>query len=144
MKAGVDYPGVGVGVMVRRPDGKFLLGRRAGDSRNEIGSWTFPGGAVEFMEKLEDCARREAREEFGIEIRVVRLLKVINHFIPRERQHWVNPIFLAELVSGEPRIMEPNKFSRLGWFSVEDLPFPLAVNLQDLFADIKSGKIKID
>ena len=144
MKPGVDFVGVGVGVMVRRADGKFLLGRRAGESRNEVGSWTFPGGAVEFMEKIEDCARREAREEFGIEIKLVRLLKVVNQFIIREKQHWVNPLFLGELVSGEPKIMEQDKFSRFGWFSVEDLPFPLTVNLQDLFSDIKSGKIKID
>ncbi len=144
MKAGVDYPCVGVGVMVRRADGKFLLGKRAGASRNEVGSWTFPGGELSFMEKLEDCARREANEEFGIEIKVVRLLKVINHFIPSEKQHWVNPLFLADLVVGEPKILEPDKFSRFDWFSVEDLPFPITVNLQDLFADIKAGKIKID
>lgn len=144
MNPGTDYPGVGVGVMVLRSDGKFLLGRRAEASRNEVGAWTFPGGKVEFMEKVEDCAKREAREEFGIEIRIVRLLKIVNHFIQRERQHWVNPLFLAEIASGEPKIMEPDKFSRFGWFSVEELPFPLALNLQDLFADIKSGKIRID
>ena len=143
MKAGVDFPGVGVGVMVHRADKKFLLGRRAEASRNEVGAWTFPGGKLEFMEKLEDCAKREAMEEFGIEIRVVRLLKIVNHFLPKEKQHWVNPLFLAELVGGEPKIMEPEKFSRFGWFSVEELPFPLAVNLQELFADIRSGKIKL-
>jgi mutator protein MutT len=142
MKAGIDFPGVGVGVLVLRADGKFLLGKRASGSRNETGAWTFPGGKVELLEKLEDACRRETKEEFGIDIEIVRLLKLINHFTP-EKQHWVNPIFLARLVSGEPQIMEPEKFSRFNWFSVEELPFPLTVNLQELFQDVKAGKISI-
>jgi len=143
MKAGVDFPGVGVGVMVLRSDGKFLLGKRAAASRNEIGSWTFPGGRVELMERLEDACVRETKEEFGIDVKVERLLKLINHFPPKERQHWVNPIFLARLKEGEAKILEPHKFSEIGWFSLQDLPAPLTVNLQELFADIKAGKIKI-
>ncbi len=144
LKPGVDFPGVGVGVMVLRADGKFLLGKRASESRNEIGSWTFPGGRVELMERLEDACIRETKEEFGIEIKVLRLLKLINHFPPNEKQHWVNPIYLAKQVNGEPKILEPGKYSDFGWFSLQDLPAPLTVNLQELFADIKAGKIKID
>jgi ADP-ribose pyrophosphatase YjhB (NUDIX family) len=96
------------------------------------------------MERQEDALVRECKEEFGIDIKVLRLLKVIDHIIQKDKQHWVNPIFLAGLAGGEPKILEPHKFSEIGWFSFSDHPKPLAVNLEDLFADIKSGKIRID
>lgn len=43
-------------------DGKLLLGRR---SDNNL--WCYPGGAVEIDEAVEDCARRELKEEMGLE-----------------------------------------------------------------------------
>lgn len=144
MKAGVDYPGVGIGIMVLRADGKCLIGRRGNAAGNEAGFWCFPGGKVDFMERLEDCAARECKEEFGIDVKVERLLKLGNHFIPKEKQHWVNPFYLARLVNGDARIMEPGKYSEFGWFSLSDLPKPLTVNTEEFFNDIKAGKIRID
>jgi mutator protein MutT len=113
-------------------------------ARNEPGKWTFPGGCVEFGETLEQCAVREAKEEFGIDVSVVRLLGVIDHLIPEERQHWVNPVVEARIVGGEPRIMEPHKMSEFGWFSLLELPKNITSNLEKFFSDAKSGKIKID
>ena len=56
-------PRVGIGVFVLK-DGKFLLGKRK--SSHGEGSWSFPGGHLEFNEELEDCTRREVMEEAGI------------------------------------------------------------------------------
>jgi len=36
------------------------------------GEWSFPGGHLEYMESFEDCAKRETREECGIEITNIR------------------------------------------------------------------------
>ena len=60
-----ELPKVGVGVIVVR-DGKVLLGKRRG--AHGEGSWSFPGGHLEFNELLEICAKREAKEETGLEI----------------------------------------------------------------------------
>lgn len=144
LKPGIDFVGVGVGVMVRNEKGKFLLGLRTKNSRNEAGKWTFPGGCVEFGETLEQAVVRETREEYGIEVEPLRLLKVINHFPPAEKQHWVNPIFEARLVKGKPKTMEPNKISKVAWFSLTDLPENITINLAELFNDIKDGIIKLD
>jgi mutator protein MutT len=128
---------VGVGVMVRNEKGEVLLGLRSKRAKNEAGKWTFPGGELEFGETLEECAKREAREEFGIEVRPVRLLRVIDHILKEEGQHWVNPIFEAAIVKGEPRIMEPHKIEKMGWFSLDKLPENLTVNLLDLFRALR-------
>jgi mutator protein MutT len=143
MRAGVDYPGVGVGALVLNSKGKFLMGLRGSASRNESGKWSFPGGKVEFMEKLEDAVVREVKEEFNIDIEVVRLLKVVNHFIPSEKQHWVNPIFLCKLIGGEVKVMEKRKHSDFGWFTLKDHPSNVAVNNAEVLNDIKAGRIKM-
>ena len=64
-------PGVGVGVMILK-DNKVLLGLRnpnkekASSELQGQGTWTMPGGKVEFMEKLVDAAKRELEEETSL------------------------------------------------------------------------------
>jgi ADP-ribose pyrophosphatase/8-oxo-dGTP diphosphatase len=143
-KPGIDFVGVGVGVMVRNEKGEFLLGLRAENAGNEPGKWCFPGGCVEFGETLFDCARREAKEEAGIEVEPLRLVKVIDHIIPNEKQHWVNPIIEARLVKGKPVAVEPHKIKEWRWFSLQNLPQNLTVNMVGFFKEVQEGKIEID
>ena len=58
MKAGIDYIGVGVGAMVFNDDGHVFLSQRGKLAKNERGTWEFPGGKVEFGEKLADAVRQ--------------------------------------------------------------------------------------
>src|SRR5579864_1389729 len=53
-------PLVGVGVLVWR-DGSVLLGLRRG--AHGAGTWSPPGGHLEFGEEPVDCLQREALEE---------------------------------------------------------------------------------
>ena len=48
-----------------RADGAVLLARMAPDSP-DAGSWTLPGGGVEFGEHPDDAVLRELREETGL------------------------------------------------------------------------------
>ncbi|MBN1940679.1 MAG: NUDIX domain-containing protein [Candidatus Diapherotrites archaeon] len=142
MKPGRDYIGVGVGVAIRNEKGEFLLMKRTENCRNEPGKWCFPGGGVDFGETVFDAAKREAMEEAGVDVEPTRLLKLIDHIIPEEKQHWANPIVEAIIVAGIPKIMEPHKCSEIGWFSIENLPY-VTINMAEFFEDIKSGKIKL-
>jgi 8-oxo-dGTP diphosphatase len=88
MKRGVDYIGVGVGAIIVNDAGQVFLARRGPLAKNERGLWEFPGGGVEFGEKLADALQREMREEYGIGIVVGELLDVVDHILPEEGQHW--------------------------------------------------------
>lgn len=127
MKRGIDYIGVGVGAILVSPIGQVFLARRGPLAKNERGLWEFPGGSVEFGERLADALRREMREEYGVEIAVGELLDVVDHILPAENQHWVSPTFLCRITSGQPAILEAGKCTEIGWFSVDDTPPDLTV-----------------
>ena len=122
MKRGVDYIGVGVGAVIVDGEGRLFVARRGPQARNERGLWEFPGGSVEFGEKLADALQREMREEYGVEIAVGELLDVVDHILPAEGQHWVSPAFICAITSGAPTIREPEKCAELGWFQPDEMP----------------------
>lgn len=134
MKRGVDYIGVGVGAVIVDSQGRLFLARRGPQAKNERGLWEFPGGSVEFGERLAQALAREIREEYGVEIAVGELLDVVDHILPEERQHWVSPTFICAITSGEPVIREPGKCTGIGWFHPDQMPEDLTqitrVNLE--------------
>lgn len=122
MKRGHDYIGVGVGAVIVDDQGRLFLARRGPQARNERGLWEFPGGSVEFGEKLADALRREMEEEFGIRISVGELLDVADHILPEEGQHWVSPSYLCTIEAGWPAIREAGKCAEIGWFYPQEVP----------------------
>jgi mutator protein MutT len=127
LKRGIDYIGVGVGAIIENARGEVFLAQRGPLAKNERGLWEFPGGAVEFGEKLADALKREIFEEYGMTIEVGDLLDVADHILPAEGQHWVSPTFICNHVSGDPTIREPGKCTRIGWFQPVQLPQELTV-----------------
>ena len=127
MRAGemtAPAPRVGVGVLVVDEAGRALMSRRRRPP--EAGAWSILGGRLELFERVEDCATREVREEAGIEVRIERLLCVTDHMVD-DREHWVAPAYLARIVAGVPRNVEPQSADDVRWFSLTDLPEPLAI-----------------
>ena len=119
------YPGVGCAVMFIR-DGKVLLGHRHEDPEkadsmlNGEDTWTMPGGKLDFQEKPKDCARREAKEETGIDAAVLELISVSNDRV--EKAHFVTLGFKCTQFSGEAEVMEPDEITEWKWFPMDDIP----------------------
>lgn len=122
MKRGIDYIGVGVGAIIVNEEGCLFLAQRGPKAKNEQGLWEFPGGSVEFGETLTEALQREMFEEYGIEVSVGELVDVVDHILLKERQHWVSPTFICQILSGEPYIKEPEKCTAIGWFKVDQVP----------------------
>jgi mutator protein MutT len=122
MECGLDYVGVGVGAVIVDDQGRLFLARRGPKAKNERGLWEFPGGSVEFGEKLAEALQREIREEYDLQIAVGELLDVVDHILIDEGQHWVSPTFICTIVAGEPRIAEPEKCTEIGWFLPDEMP----------------------
>lgn len=141
MTPGIDYIGVGCGALIINDKNETLLLKRGTKSRNQAGYWSKPGGTVEFGEKIEDAVKREVKEEFGIDIELIRFLGFTNHIIKEERQHWLSISYLARIIKGEPKNMEPEKHDEIGWFSFDNLPEKLTQTTCELIEEyIKSIK----
>lgn len=121
MQAGIDYIGVGVGAVIVNSEGKYFPAKRGEKAKNERHTWEFPGGSVAFGEGIEEALQREMQEEYGITISVHDLICVTNHFIPDEQQHWVAPSYLCKITKSVPEILEPEKCSAIGWFTLEEI-----------------------
>lgn len=113
-------PRVGVGVVFVR-NGRVFLARRRGALGG--GTWGSAGGHLEHGETLEDCARREAREEFGVDVGDLTFLCVSN--IIAYGRHYLDVEFLGDIGGQEPLLMEPESFDGSGWFSLSSLPDPM-------------------
>jgi 8-oxo-dGTP diphosphatase len=125
----ISAPRVGVGVIVLR-DGLVLLGQRQG--AHGAGSWALPGGHLEYGESPEQCARREAHEETGLDVDVIGLGPYTNDVFSAERRHYVTLFVLARSAHGEPQRREPGKCARWQWCRWRALPTPVFQPLQSL------------
>ena len=125
-------PKVGVGVALIK-DGKVLLGKRR--NAHGEGTWSFPGGHLEYQESWADCAIRETLEETGLSIKNVRFGTVTNDIFYAEQKHYVTIIMLSDYESGELRNMEPDKCERWEWLTWENLPDALFISIENLLKD---------
>ena len=95
-------PFVGVGVVVWRDD-RVLLVQRGKPPR--AGSWSIPGGAQHLGETVYEAARREVREETGLDVEVLDLVAVVDSINRDEdggvRYHYTLVDLVAEWRSGE-------------------------------------------
>jgi 8-oxo-dGTP diphosphatase len=136
----IQEPRVGIGVFVIK-DGKVLLGKRK--NAHGDGSWSFPGGHLEFGESWEDCAAREVMEETGLNISNIRFGTATNDIFEKENKHYITIFMITDWQSGEPQNMEPEKCEAWEWFEwkEESLPSSLFVPLQNL---LKKGYTPFD
>ncbi|MBU0660963.1 NUDIX domain-containing protein [Patescibacteria group bacterium] len=122
MHIGKDCIGVGCGALIINDKEEVLLLKRGKSSKNEIGVWSKVGGAVEFGDTVEETLIKEAKEEIDCDIEIIQFINYTNHIIKKEGQHWVSFNFVAKIIHGTPKIMEPTKCSEMAWFPLDALP----------------------
>jgi 8-oxo-dGTP diphosphatase len=127
-----------VGVMIFK-DNKILIGKRKETATHGFGEYSLPGGHIEFGESFEETAKRETKEEAGIEIKNLRFLSVANIFRHKDRQD-ILISFSAEWESGDVKILEPEKCDGWDWYSLDNLPSPLFYPTKITIDSHKTGK----
>ena len=127
---------IGLGIMIMK-DGRVLLGKRKG-SHGE-GEYAWPGGHLEYMESIEECARREVREETDMEIQNVRFMRLYNlkKYAPK---HYIDIGVIADWKSGEPKIMEPDRIEGWTWYDLDNLPQPLFDTIPSYLEAYRTGR----
>ena len=114
-----NNPKVGVAVIIHK-DQMVLLIKRS--NVHGAGSWSTPGGHLEYGEKPEDCAIREVKEETNIDVGNVRFRAITNDIFVEDEKHYITIWMEGEYSSGEPIVNAAYEMCEVGWFSWDELP----------------------
>lgn len=103
-------------------DGEVLISQRSLDDMLG-GLWEFPGGKQQDGESLQECLKREIREELEIEIEVGEPLVTIKHAYTHFRI--TLHAFVCRYQSGRPRPLQVADFEWVKLDQLKDYPFPV-------------------
>lgn len=122
-----NTPLVTVDIIIQTAGGIVLVERR-----NPPPGWALPGGFVDAGESLETAARREALEETGLVVELVRQFHAYSDPDRDIRGHTVSVVFIA-IATGTPKGGDDARTASI--FALNALPTPLAFDHGQIIAD---------
>jgi 8-oxo-dGTP diphosphatase len=119
-----------VDIIAELPDGAIVLVRR----RHPPPGWALPGGFIEAGESAAAAARRELREETGLEVELTELFHVYSDPARDPRGPTLGVVFLGR-ARGTP--VGGDDAAEAGTFALDALPAPLAFDHGLILADYR-------
>lgn len=112
-EASIERAGIVAGCLIKR-DGKYLLVQES--QPKAYGLWNLPAGHVDKDEEIDAAAVREAKEETGYEVRLVKEI----HLIHEEAKSAVKHIFSANIIGGE-LLLKEDEILDIKWLTFEEV-----------------------
>ena len=110
-------------IIIRNKEGKYLMSLRVAndpEDKGYLGYWHIPGGGWQKGETMEQTALREAKEELGLEIEVIKKLPRI---FDSQRNDWQGKLncFLCKFVDPNQQIVLNEEASEYKWFLPKEI-----------------------
>ena len=116
-----------VDIIIEVSGGIILIKRK-----NPPYGWALPGGFVDYGESLEEAAVREAREETGLEVKLIRQFHTYSAPDRDPRQHTITTVYIAQ-AKGVPKAGDDAL--EVASFSKANLPSPIVFDHSRILAD---------
>lgn len=121
-----------VDIIISYRNGIVLIKRK-----NPPEGWALPGGFVDYGETLEQAASREAQEETGLNVQLIRQFHSYSAPHRDPRQHTISTVFLAH-ASG--RAEAGDDAAELSVFHEDTLPKDIAFDHRNILSDYFKGR----
>lgn len=113
---------IGVGIICNHKRDILIDRRRA---EGEMGGlWEFPGGKVEPNETIQECIKREIKEELGIDVSVGECLTIIEHQYPQFQVTLF--VHYCQYIEGIPQAIECEEVRWINLSEIDKYTFPEA------------------
>jgi len=119
-------------ILIRYMGGIVLVLRK-----NPPYGWAIPGGFVDYGESLEAAAVREAREETGLDVRLVTQFHTYSAPERDPRFHTISTVFIAD---GEGELKAGDDAKETGVFNKNTLPENIVFDHGNILEDYFSGR----
>jgi ADP-ribose pyrophosphatase YjhB (NUDIX family) len=110
---------VGVKVLLKNPEGKYLLLRRSEYETIFKNKWDIPGGRIEVETNLTENLAREVMEETGLTMTSEpRVIGAQDIFVPEQNRHVVRITYVGT-AEGEPTLSDEH--SEYQWMTYSEM-----------------------
>lgn len=118
-------PRLALCILLKNPQGKILLTKRGAPPYQ--GSWHYPGGFLLKDEKIENCLKRVAKKEFGVnlDIHKMKFLGIYENLKSDPRGHLIDVLY--EYKTQKSINLTQNQETR-GFQFFKKLPLKIAFN----------------
>ncbi len=131
-------PRIAVSAIIVDED-KILLVKRA--TPPSKGKWAFPGGKVEYGEKMVDAVKREVREEVGLEIEPICVFQLVEIICLEKGYHFILAVFLAKPKDRNALRINKDEIEKAVWiYPSEALGLDLTTSTRKLIESVLSLK----
>lgn len=118
-----------VAVIITNPEGKVLLLEHY---LRPTSGWGIPGGFIDYGEQPETAIRRELREETGIELENLKMIRI------RTLGRHIEMIFRAE--SNDTAEVKSHEIKSLGWFALDEIPKEMSSSQKSIVKKVLRGE----
>jgi mutator protein MutT len=123
---------VGVPVIIKNSKNEILLGKRS----NFVfypNYWGLPGGMIDYKEYSKETAKREIKEELGIDIKITKRSKNIYESMPTKSSslQTISIVYYGKITKGYPFAKSETK--EVKWFKPKEIKkMKLAYNHKEI------------
>lgn len=100
--------------------------------KNPPEGWALPGGFVDYGESLESAAVREAKEETGLDVELLRQFHAYSDPKRDPRHHTITIVFIAK---AKGKAIAGDDAKEIGLFNKDTLPDQIAFDHRDIIND---------